>query len=637
MNEADKYKEILRQYWGYQEFRGIQYDIIKSIGSGKDTLGLMPTGGGKSITFQVPALSMPGTCIVITPLIALMKDQVRALRALGIKATALFSGQSREQNLAAMDNCILGGYKFLYISPERLSSELFLTKLHRMEVSFITVDEAHCISQWGYDFRPSYLEIAKIREIKTQAPILALTATATPEVVQDIQQQLHFPQKNVFRMSFERKNLAYMVHKVEIKYKGVLEILDSTPGSSIIYTRNRQHCQELSELLNQQGYSATFYHAGLENAVKDTRQAQWLSGKIRIMVATNAFGMGINKPDVRTVIHMDLPDSLEEYFQEAGRAGRDGEMAYAVMMMDGKELELSRRRVAQRFPQKEMICQLYEKVCDYLQIAEGDGLNITREFNIEEFCRLFHSHPVMTRSALELLEKAGYIEYTDAEEGSSRLWIKATRSQLYRLINGTEETVVNAMLRHYGGIFIEFIYLDEELICHETGLDRETVYQSLVGMSKRGIIEYIPRKKIPLITFKRKRVNKERIYLSKEVYEDRKDSYAFRLKAIQEYSTHTTVCRSRLLLKYFGENINHDCGICDICQREQSYHISDEEFEALRQHIINQLKKGPVKAYDINIAGLNPYKVRQVVDYMRGKEEIVMDGLFISLSSENRI
>lgn len=637
MNEADKYKEILRQYWGYQEFRGIQYDIIKSIGSGKDTLGLMPTGGGKSITFQVPALSMPGTCIVITPLIALMKDQVRALRALGIKATALFSGQSREQNLAAMDNCILGGYKFLYISPERLSSELFLTKLHRMEVSFITVDEAHCISQWGYDFRPSYLEIAKIREIKTQAPILALTATATPEVVQDIQQQLHFPQKNVFRMSFERKNLAYMVHKVEIKYKGVLEILDSTPGSSIIYTRNRQHCQELSELLNQQGYSATFYHAGLENAVKDTRQAQWLSGKIRIMVATNAFGMGINKPDVRTVIHMDLPDSLEEYFQEAGRAGRDGEMAYAVMIMDGKELELSRRRVAQRFPQKEMICQLYEKVCDYLQIAEGDGLNITREFNIEEFCRLFHSHPVMTRSALELLEKAGYIEYTDAEEGSSRLWIKATRSQLYRLINGTEETVVNAMLRHYGGIFIEFIYLDEELICHETELDRETVYQSLVGMSKRGIIEYIPRKKIPLITFKRKRVNKERIYLSKEVYEDRKDSYAFRLKAIQEYSTHTTVCRSRLLLKYFGENINHDCGICDICQREQSYHISDEEFEALRQHIINQLKKGPVKAYDINIAGLNPYKVRQVVDYMRGKEEIVMDGLFISLSSENRI
>jgi ATP-dependent DNA helicase RecQ len=501
-----------------------------------------------------------------------------------------------------------------------------------MDVCFITVDEAHCISQWGYDFRPSYLEIAKIREIKTQAPVLALTATATPDVVEDIQQQLHFPKKNVFRMSFERKNLAYMVHKVDVKYKGILEVLDSTPGSSIIYTRNRQHCQELSEQLNQQGYSATFYHAGLENSVKDERQTRWLNGKIRIMVATNAFGMGINKPDVRTVIHMDLPDSLEEYFQEAGRAGRDGEKAYAIMIMDGKELELSKRRVAQHFPPKETICDLYEKVCDYLQIAEGDGMNVTREFNIEEFCRLFRSHPIMTKSALALLEKAGYIEYTDAEEGSSRLRIDATRNELYRLINGIEEIVVNAMFRHYGGIFIDFIYLDEDLICKETKLDRDTVYHCLVGLSKKGILQYIPRKKIPLITFKRKRVNKEKIFLSKEVYEDRKESYAFRLKAIQEYSTLTSVCRSKLLLKYFGENIGHNCGICDICQREASYHITDEEFDAIRERIINQLRKGPVKAYNINLAGINPYKVQQVVDYMRGKEDIVMDGLYISLN-----
>ena len=632
MNGADSYKEILHRYWGYEDFRGIQRDIIESIGSGKDTLGLMPTGGGKSITFQVPALSMPGTCIVITPLIALMKDQVRALRRLGIKATALFSGQSREENIIALDNCILGGYKFLYVSPERLSSDIFLTKLRHLQISFITVDEAHCISQWGYDFRPSYLQIAEIRKEKSDVPVLALTATATPEVAKDIQRQLLFRKENVFRMSFERKNLAYIVYKTDHRYNGICRILSSIPGSSIIYTRNRQNCQDISEQLNKDGFSSTYYHAGLQNSIKDERQSKWLHGQTRIMVATNAFGMGIDKPDVRTVIHMDIPDSLEEYFQEAGRAGRDGQKAYAIMVMDGKEMSIFNKRLAQRYPKEETIKQLYENVCDYLQVAVGDGLNITREFNIEEFCRLFHSHPILTRNALVILEKAGYIEYTDAEEGDSRLKINATRNDLYRIVNGQEELIVNSLLRHYEGIFVNYVYLDEDLICRETRLDMETVYHALTGMNKKGVLQYIPRKKIPLITFRMKRVRIEKLTLPREVYEKRRENYAKRLNAIKEYCASETTCRSRMLLDYFGEKQAHDCGICDVCQREKAYHTDDDELQSIRQHIIDQLKDGPRKAYEINTNGINQYKLRQVIDYMRAKEEIQMNGQEISLT-----
>ena len=632
MNSADNYKEILHQYWGYDDFRGIQRDIIESIGSGKDTLGLMPTGGGKSITFQVPALSMSGTCIVITPLIALMKDQVRTLRNLGIKATALFSGQSREENIKALENCILGNYKFLYVSPERLSSEIFLTKLRHLKISFITVDEAHCICQWGYDFRPSYMQIAEIRKELPDVPVLALTATATPEVAKEIQKQLLFRKENVIRMSFERKNLAYFIYKADLRYNGIRRILNSVPGSSIIYTRNRQNCQDLSEQLNKDGFSSTYYHAGLQNSIKDERQSKWLRGETRIIVATNAFGMGINKPDVRTVIHMDIPDSLEEYFQEAGRAGRDGAKSYAIMVMDGKEMQIFSRRLAQRFPEEETIKKIYENVCDYLKIAVGDGLNVTREFNIGEFCRIFHSHPIMTQNALLILDKAGYIEYADAEEGNSRIKINATRNDLYRIVNGQEETIVNSMFRHYGGIFINFVYLDESLICKETGLDMETVYHTLTGMTKKGVLQYIPRKKIPLITFKRKRIEKEKVTLPKTAYEDRRQSYAFRLKAIKEYCTSESTCRSKLLLSYFGEKKTHDCGICDVCQREKAYHITEDEFQSIRQHIINQLKDGPHKAFDINTDGINQYKLRQVIDYMRAKEEIIMHDQDISLA-----
>lgn len=397
------YQGILKQYWGYDHFRGIQEDIINSIGSGKDTLGLMPTGGGKSVTFQVPALAQPGLCLVITPLIALMKDQVRNLRDRGIKAVAIYSGMTREEIVIALENCIFGDYKFLYISPERLDSEIFQIKLCSMKVCMITVDESHCISQWGYDFRPAYLKISDIRKLLPGIPVLALTATATPEVVKDIQQRLGFEKENVFRMSFERSNLAYIVRRTENKADELLHILKSVNGSAIVYTRNRKKTKEIALLLNQNDITATFYHAGLSNELKDQRQKDWVNGICRVMVATNAFGMGIDKPDVRLVLHADFPDSPEAYFQEAGRAGRDGQKAYAVLLYAQNDKVLLKKRIADTFPEKEYIRKVYEDINYYYQMAMGDGLGCTYAFNIDEFCQNFKHFPIQVDSALKIL------------------------------------------------------------------------------------------------------------------------------------------------------------------------------------------------------------------------------------------
>ncbi len=403
------YRSILKQYWGYDNFRGIQADIIESIGSGKDTLGLMPTGGGKSITFQVPALAQPGLCLVITPLIALMKDQVRNLRDRGIKATAIYSGMTREEILIALDNCIFGNYKFLYISPERLGTEIFQLKLRSMKVSMITVDESHCISQWGYDFRPAYLQISEVRKLLPDVPVLALTATATPEVVKDIQERLAFRKENVFRMSFERQNLAYIVRRTENKAEELLHILQSVSGSAIVYTRNRKKTKEAALFLNANQITATFYHAGLNNEIKDQRQKSWLTGEHRVMVATNAFGMGIDKPDVRIVIHLDFPDSPEAYFQEAGRAGRDGQKAYAVLLYARNDQATLKKRIADTFPEKDYIRKVYEDVNYYYQMAMGDGLGCTYAFNIDEFCHNFKHFPIQVDSALKILTRASSI------------------------------------------------------------------------------------------------------------------------------------------------------------------------------------------------------------------------------------
>ena len=558
---------ILKQYWGYDRFRGIQEDIIDSISKNKDTLGLMPTGGGKSITFQVPALAKEGMCLVITPLIALMKDQVQNLKKRGIKALAIYSGMSRQDIIITLENCIFGNYKFLYISPERLDTEIFRTKLRKMHISMITVDESHCISQWGYDFRPAYLKIAEIRELLPDVPVLALTATATPEVVKDIQARLHFRHKNVFRMSFERNNLAYIVRKTENKTAELLHILRSMPGSAIVYVRNRRRTKEITELLNNEHITADFYHAGLDEATKDIRQHRWQSGESRVMVATNAFGMGIDKPDVRIVIHMDLPDSIEAYFQEAGRAGRDGQKAYAVILYAKSDKTTLHKRIPDTFPEKEYIRDVYEHLQYYYQMAMGDGLDCVREFNIEDFCRKFKYFPVPVDSALRILTQAGYLEYTAEQDSTSRILFTIRRDELYRLREMGEDMdrLIQAVLRSYTGVFTDYTYINEDSLAIRTGLTRRQIYEMLVHLAKLRIVSYIPHKKTPYIIYTRERVEAQRIHISPEVYEHRKARYETRINAMLDYVTNDTVCRSRMLLDYFGERNEHNCGQCDTC------------------------------------------------------------------------
>ena len=570
--------QLLKQYWGYDHFRGIQEDIIGSISEGKDTLGLMPTGGGKSITFQVPALAQEGLCLVVTPLIALMKDQVQNLRKRGIKALAIYSGMSRQDIIVTLENCIFGNYKFLYISPERLDTEIFRTKLQKMKVSMITVDESHCISQWGYDFRPAYLKIAEIRSLLPGVPVLALTATATPEVVKDIQARLNFREENVFRMSFERKNLAYIVRQTEDKTVELLHILKKMPGSAIIYVRNRRRTKEITELLQKENITADFYHAGLDDATKDIRQHRWQSGESRVMVATNAFGMGIDKPDVRIVIHLDLPDSIEAYFQEAGRAGRDGQKAYAVILFAKNDPTLLRRRIPDTFPDKEYIKDVYEHLQYYYQMAMGDGAGCVREFDIEDFCRKFKHFPVPVHSALKILTQAGYLEYTDEQDNASRLLFTLRRDELYKLRGLGDDTdkLIQTVLRSYTGLFTDYAYINEDSVAVRTGLSRRQVYELLLHLAKLRIVSYIPRKKTPYIIYTRERVEKQFILLTPAVYEERKQRYEKRISAMLDYVTNDTVCRSRILLRYFGEKNEHSCGQCDTCLKLHHPKSSDE-------------------------------------------------------------
>lgn len=593
------FKEILKRYWGYDDFRGIQREIIESIGLGHDTLGLMPTGGGKSITFQVPALAMEGVCIVITPLIALMKDQVHHLRRRGIFAAAIYSGMQHDEILRTLDNCILGRTKFLYVSPERLTSELFVTKLRHMRISFITVDEAHCISQWGYDFRPSYLEIANIRTLLPEIPILALTATATPQVVDDICEKLtlHATQNaphstfNVFRMSFERANLTYLVRHVADKEQELIHILSHTTGAAIVYVRSRRRSKELATALVKAGLEATFYHAGLESDDKDQRQQAWTTDRTRIIVATNAFGMGIDKPDVRLVIHYDCPDSIEAYFQEAGRAGRDGQQAYAVLLYNNSDNSKLQQRIDDNFPPREYIRQVYEHLAYYYQIALGDGFGITREFNIDQFCTRFHHFPTRVHSALHILQRAGYIEYDEAPDLQTRVQFLLERQELYRLKDTTpdEERVIVALLRNYGGLFADLGYIDESLIAHDSGIQAAALHQVLTALAQQHIIRYIPRRQIPTIHYLQRRDDPEHIHLSREIYEDRMEQYRLRINAIQHYAQSNGRCRSRMLLEYFGEKDTHDCGHCDVCREQQGNAVDADQLTAAQQAILQLL------------------------------------------------
>ena len=588
----DKFQKILQEYWGYPDFRGIQRDIIKSIASGKDTLGLMPTGGGKSITFQVPALAMEGVCIVITPLIALMKDQVEHLRAHGILAAAIYADKTRSEIIQILENCIFGGVKILYISPERLASEIFQTKLRHIKVSFITVDEAHCISQWGYDFRPSYLQIGKIREMKPHVAILALTATATPEVVDDIQEKLGFTEKNVFKMSFERKNLAYIVRDVDNKLQEMIHILQCVPGSSIVYARSRKRTKELAEILSQNNISATYYHAGIAPTEKDERQKKWQNDEVRVMVATNAFGMGIDKPDVRMVIHIDTPDSIEAYFQEAGRAGRDGKKSYAVLLTNKNDELKLKKRIDDTFPQKELIKDIYEHLAYFYQVGVGSGNGKTFDFNIEKFCYIYKFFPTMVDSALRILENSGYIHYADNPDGKARLKFCLSRNELYLLenISPNADTLITTILRLYGGVFCDFVYIDEQLLAHYSELTVQQVYFILKNLAARHIIDFIPQRKVPFITYTRNRVDGEKVIIPKEAWENRREQYIKRIESMIDYTHIDYICRSRQLLRYFGEDTKKDCKQCDVClASDKSNSIFNQFFEQAKEEILEIL------------------------------------------------
>lgn len=629
------YKEILKQYWNYDNFRGIQEEIIESIGKGHDTLGLMPTGGGKSITFQVPALAQPGLCLVITPLIALMKDQVRNLRDRGIKALAVYSGMTREEIVVALENCIFGDYKFLYISPERLDTDIFRAKLRNMKINMITVDESHCISQWGYDFRPAYLKISEIRELLPTVPVLALTATATPEVVKDIQTKLGFREDSrIFRMSFERKNLAYIVRNTESKQEELLHILNSVSGSAIVYTRNRKRTREVAELLVNNEITATFYHAGLNNDVKDQRQKSWLSGESRVMVATNAFGMGIDKPDVRLVIHVDLPDSPEAYFQEAGRAGRDGQKAYAVLLYAKSDKATLSKRITDTFPDKEYIRKVYEDVNYYFQMAMGDGLGCTFAFNLDEFCRNFKHFPVQADSALKILTRAGYLEYTDEQDNASRILFTIHRDELYKLRETDPETekLINVILRSYTGLFTDYAYINEDSLAIRSGLTRQRIYEILLMLTRRHILHYIPRKKTPYIIYTRERQEAGRLAITRDIYEERKESYITRIKAMTEYATAEDKCRSRMLLRYFGEKNEHNCGLCDVCLSKHHSGMKLGEFQEMENQIRKQLETSPLSAATLlNRINGEREKAERVLSYLLSEEIIQSNDGILSL------
>ncbi len=595
------YKEILKHYWGYDDFRGIQREIIESIGLGRDTLGLMPTGGGKSITFQVPAMAMKGVCIVITPLIALMKDQVHHLHQIGIRAAAIYSGMQHDDILRTLENCILGSTKLLYVSPERLSSQLFQKKLSHMQVSFITVDEAHCISQWGYDFRPSYLEIAYIRHLLPQVPVLALTATATPRVVDDICSKLSLQDDSkentpatgfaVFRMSFERKNLAYLVRNTPDKHYELIHLLEGVNGSAIVYVRSRLHAREIAEHLSEAGMSATFYHAGLDHAEKDQRQRDWQHDRIRIMVATNAFGMGIDKPDVRIVVHYDCPDSLEAYFQEAGRAGRDGQPAKAYLLYNSSDNSKLLKRIEDTYPPRDYIKEVYEHLAYYYQIATGDGYGVSHEFNIGEFCQRFHHFPIRVHAALQILERAGYIDYDEEANNQARVRFLVGREDLYRLdqVSPDEERVIVALLRNYGGLFADYGYIDESMVAQQSGLTPPQTYDILKTLSDRRLISFIPRKQVPYIRYMQRREDKEHLHLSQEIYEDRLEQYRIRINAMLHYAQSNDKCRSRQLLEYFGEIKTQDCHQCDVCLGNEGRLVTREGQQDARQKILSML------------------------------------------------
>ena len=560
--------ETLRKYWGYGSFRPLQRDIVESVLSGRDTLGLMPTGGGKSITFQVPGMMLPGVTVVVTPLISLMKDQVDNLRRRRIKAVFLHSGMSRRESTVAREKLVNGGAKFLYISPERLRNENFMADLRRTEVSLIVVDEAHCISQWGYDFRPAYLNIGRLRKLKPDVPVLALTATATPEVAEDIRAQLAMRDPATFRMSFTRENISYIVRPSETKINEVFHILSRTQGTAIVYGRSRRRTVEIADYLNSAGIPSAAYHAGLGFELKEERQNAWKSGGIRVMVATNAFGMGIDKPDVRVVVHYDLPPSLEEYYQEAGRAGRDGKTSYAVLLTSRNDQGVLRRRLSERFPDRDVIRHIYEMTCNYLHLSIGEGYDTLKEFDIEKFCAVFRIQDRQCKAALHILQQAGYLEFMEEADRRSRVMIVCRREELYHLqgVGARTDRVLTCLLRLYTGLFAEYVQISESTLASTLGIGEREVYESLLELSRAKVLSYVPRSRVPLMYFPTSREEPRYLVIGRDVYEDRREIMSRRIEAMIDYAFNPKECRENRMLEYFGERREQGCGRCDVCR-----------------------------------------------------------------------
>jgi ATP-dependent DNA helicase RecQ len=624
----EQYRKILTRYWGFTSFKPLQEEIIKSVASGKDTLGLLPTGGGKSITFQVPALATEGTCLVITPLVALMKEQVNRLNSLEIKSMAIHSGLSREEIDISLENCIYGDYKFLYISPERISTNVFQSKAGRLNLSLVAVDEAHCISQWGYDFRPSYLRIASLRNlISDKVPFLALTATATEAVIDDIMNKLEFREKNVLKTSYARKNISYMVRQVEDKGSYLIKTLGKTGGSGIIYVRSRKRCREVAELLVENRINADFYHAGLPAEIRDKKQMSWSSGETRIIVATNAFGMGIDKPDVRFVIHWDIPDAIESYYQESGRAGRDNKQSFAVLLFSPSDKNRLNDSLKQKFPPVEKIKDIYEALCNYLQIPLGSGKDNVYDFNMAEFVSRYRLPVIETYNSLSFLQREGYVEFTEEINNPSRIHFIVGRDDLYKfqVANETFDGFIKLLLRSYTGMFTEFVTINEEALSKKSAISRDTVYQYLVKLSSMNIIRYIPGKRTALVIFTEERLVRKALMISPENYLYVRDKYIQRLDRMIEYAESKNRCRSVILLDYFGEESDR-CGICDICRERNELDLSKYEFDLIKEEIKTVLSREKADAEElVRMIGYPEDKVIKVLRWLLDHNKVLPD------------
>lgn len=631
-------EQILKKYWGHDSFRPMQKEIIESVLAGHDTLGILPTGGGKSITFQVPGMMMEGVVIVVTPLISLMKDQVDNLRQRRIKAVYLHSGMTMRERNVARDRIFNDKAKFLYVSPERLTGDRFINEIRSLKVNLIVIDEAHCISQWGYDFRPSYLKVRKLRKVFPKATILALTASATREVGDDICRQLEFrPGANVFRNSILRENLSYVVRESESKLSDILHILNSTPGSAIVYVRSRKRTREIAEYLINFGISASFYHAGLDSSEKEDRQNSWKADGVRVMVATNAFGMGIDKGDVRVVIHYDMPPSLEEYYQEAGRAGRDGLQAYAILLIAKSDKAVLRRRLTMEFPPKEVIKRIYSRLCVFSHLAVGEGYEKTVDFDLAKFCNTFNVEEAVVRPALRILGQAGYVEFIEEFENSARLMVTVSRDELYEIKLSTpiHEKILTAILRTYPGIFTDYVFLNEKKIAYITKEDPQTIYEKLVEMGRMKVIHYIPRRKTPLLYFPTSMEEERYVEIGKKVYEDRKEVLGKRIEAMIAYGFDTEGCRVEKMMRYFGEDDGEDCGHCDNCRKRRKKNDDPKELEKKIAFHLKHLFDTPEKSYtDKEIERIFGRHSEQAFEMMR---RLSGDGILKRHNSEWRL